>query len=97
VLTYAYGAARRQADGVELHERSREVFRIVEGDPLSASVHVSESVTIARDGWSTRADTESEMTCDADAFHVVNTVRAYEADELVFERTRRFSAPRDLV
>jgi hypothetical protein len=58
---------------------------------------VSELITIGRGDWRTRVETESEMTCDADAFHVENTVTAYEGDERVFKQTRRFSAPRDLV
>jgi hypothetical protein len=97
VLDYSYGSGRRHPDGLELVERTHQTFRIVEGDPLSASVRVWELVSIGRGGWKTRAETESEMTCDADAFHVVNTVTAYEGDEVVFEKKRRFSAPRDLV
>ena len=95
VLTYAYGSGRRHPNGIELVETTREVFRIVEGDPLSAAVEVYETVALARDDWRTRAETRSEMTGDADSFHVVNTVTAYEGEEVAFERTRRFSVPRE--
>ncbi|MDQ3865478.1 MAG: peptidase S15, partial [Actinomycetota bacterium] len=98
VLTYAYGDGRRRLpNGVELEDEASQTFRVAEGDPLSARVHVSERIEIARDGWRTRVETESEMTADAEAFHVENTVVTYAGDERVWERTRRFSAPRDLV
>jgi uncharacterized protein len=98
VLTYSYGGGRRRLpNGIELDETTHETFRIVEGDPLSARVDVAETVGVARDDWRTRVETASTMTADAEAFHVENTVVAYEGDERVFERTRRFSAPRDLV
>ncbi|MDQ3857499.1 MAG: CocE/NonD family hydrolase [Actinomycetota bacterium] len=98
ILTYSYGDGRRRLpNGVELDDEAKQTFRLAEGDPLSASVHVGERIEIARDGWRVRVETESEMTADAEAFHLENTVVAYEGDERFWERTRRVSAPRDLV
>jgi hypothetical protein len=37
------------------------------------------------------------MTCDAESFTVTNTLRAWEGDERVFERTWTSVLPRDLV
>lgn len=51
--------------------------------------------SLEREGWRTRIVTSSRMTADAEHFHVENTLRAWEGDEPVFERTWHRSVPRD--
>jgi hypothetical protein len=52
---------------------------------------------MARGDWRTRAEVESTMTADAEAFHVTTELDAYEADARVFARAWAFRFPRDLV
>ncbi len=97
-LVYAYGGGRRRLPGgTELEDRYRERFRIVEGDPLSARVETEMTVSLGRGSWQVRVETASALWSDAAAFHVTNSVEAYEGMSQVFARTWTFSTPRDLV
>jgi len=96
VLRYAYGSGlQRLPGGAEMEDDYREVFTIREGEPLSARVETDHTVTLAWEGVRTRANARSAMWCDADSFHVENTVEASEGGDVVFERTRSLSVPRD--
>ncbi|HYM64481.1 MAG TPA: CocE/NonD family hydrolase [Gaiellaceae bacterium] len=97
-LTYEYGGGRRVLpNGIELEDVGREIFTIVEGDPLSARVRCEGLVALGRGDWRTRVETASEMWCDADHFHTRNRIEAFESGEKVHEDERTFSVPRDLV
>jgi len=97
-LVYAYGGGRRVLpNGIELEDAYRETFAIVEGDPLSARVRVEAEVAVGRGRWRTRVETRSALRADAAAFHLENTVTAYEGEQRVFTRTWTRSVPRDLV
>ena len=97
VLTYAYGSGlQRLPSSAEMEEDYREVFTIVEGEPLSARVETDHTILLAWGDRASRVNARSEMWSDASSFHTTNTVEAYEGEERIFERTRRFSVPRDL-
>ena len=97
VLTYAYGNGRVVLpNGIELAERYREDFTIVEGDPLSAEVGTSHSIELGRGAWRTRVEAESSMSGDREAFTVVNRLEAYEGVRRVFARTWTKRIPRDV-
>ena len=81
----------------ELLDRNVSVLRIDETDPLSATVRCEVDGGLAREGWRTRVDTVSEMSCDAETFHVTTQITAWEGAQRVFERRRDFSFPRELV
>ena len=91
------GGLIRLPNGLEIEDRNLTVFSIVEGDPLSARVRSETAGAIGRGDWRTRCETVSEMTCDADSFHVKSTVRAWEGDKPAYERTFKRTFPRDLV
>ena len=90
---------RRQAreDGLEVGGMQRDVFSIVEGDPLSAAVECEREMELCRGAWSARIETQSRMTADAGEFRLVNRLEAFENGERIFERERSFRVPRDLV
>ena len=92
-----FGSFRFAGDGLELSERGRDTFAIVEGDPLSAEARSDWSISIGRGDWRTRVETTSRMTADAQAFRVTNALDAYEGEARVFAKTWHFSVPRDLV
>lgn len=84
-------------DGLEIAERARDVFTIRDGDPLSARATSTWTIELRRGDWSIRIETDSEMTADHDAFHVVNEVRASESGRIVHEQRSQRSFRRDLV
>ena len=96
-LDYLAGGRPVLPGGLEYDERGLDTFTIVEGDPLSAEARSEWRIEIGRGAWRTRIETASRLWSDAEAFYVENGVDAYEGDERVFTRVRRFSVPRDLV
>ncbi|HVS66170.1 MAG TPA: CocE/NonD family hydrolase [Thermoanaerobaculia bacterium] len=82
---------------LETERVGHDIHSIVEGDPLSARVTCSRRFELRRGDWRVRGETESDMTCDAERFHVTNVVRAWEGERQVHERERRFDVDRLLV
>ena len=84
-------------DGLEYREHERDVFHIVEGDPLSARVECVRAFSVRRAQWRITVRTVSTMSATADSFQVTNAVEAYEGDDRVFTRTWNAEVPRDCV
>jgi uncharacterized protein len=82
---------------LEIEGAQTDVYRIEDGDPLSAEVECRRRLGMIRDGWSAHVETSSSMTADAESFSLVHQVDAYENGELVFSRARTVTIPRDLV
>ncbi len=97
VYDWDVGGLYRFPNGLEVEDTNRTTFSITEGDPLSASVRCQMTGRYGRGDWLTRCETDSSMTADREHFHVSNTLRAWEDDRLVFERTWESSFRRDLV
>jgi uncharacterized protein len=97
VFEWDVGGVVRFPSGLEVEDRNRTTYTIVEGDPLSARVLCEVGGTLGRGDWRTRTEVVSEMTCDAGAFHVTDRLTAWEGDAVVFEREWARSFPRDLV
>jgi uncharacterized protein len=91
------GLWRFQGSGVEYEETGRDIFSIVEGDPLSAKVRCERRMAIARGNWRTRVETQSVMSCDTTNFLVTNVLEAYDGETRVFAKTWTLSVPRDFV
>jgi putative CocE/NonD family hydrolase len=83
------------ASGTELSERNVAHYRLVEGDPLSASVAVEVDVGLARGDWRTWVMVRSEMTCDAERFLVTTELDAFEGSARRFARRWSHAIPRD--
>ncbi|SMG41881.1 CocE/NonD family hydrolase [Agreia pratensis] len=88
-----YGGGREYPDGLVFTEDSRETYRIIDGDPLSASAESRWAIGLEKPDWRAWLETTSRVTADAHTFRVVNTVRAWARDggpdaevELVSER-----------
>jgi predicted acyl esterase len=75
-----YGGSRVYPDGLVFTESSRETYRITEGDPLSAVAESRWAIGLEQPGWRARLETTSRVTADADAYRVVNTLRAWARD-----------------
>ncbi|ROS73833.1 hypothetical protein EDF24_2834 [Curtobacterium sp. PhB130] len=95
-----YGGGRVYPDGLVFSEDARETYRIRSGDPTSASAASRWAIGLSQDTWAARLETTSSVTASAEAFSVVNTVRAWArdgvdaAEELVAEHTFRDEVPR---
>jgi putative CocE/NonD family hydrolase len=83
------------ATDTELGEENVTSYRIVEGDPLSATVTCNVNVSLARPGWKVRTRATSTMTSDADCFVVTSTLEAFEGPVRVHARTWTHRFPRD--
>jgi putative CocE/NonD family hydrolase len=83
------------ATGTELGEENVTRYRIVEGDPLSATVICDVELSLARPGWNTRIGATSTMSCDAEWFLVTSTLEAFEGTVRVHARTWTHRFARD--
>ncbi|MBO0518385.1 hydrolase CocE/NonD family protein, partial [Streptomyces beijiangensis] len=70
--TPADGVMTDHADGLTRGGEALDRFRLVEGDPLSATVESEREETLSRGEWAVRVHTRSRMTADAHEFCVVN-------------------------
>jgi uncharacterized protein len=90
------GGHRRLPEfGTEMLDTNETTYRIVDGDPLSASVHVRCVTGLGRGDWQTRVETDSRMSATATDFLVTQRLDAYEGDERVYSRTWELELPRD--
>ncbi|MFC8796605.1 CocE/NonD family hydrolase [Promicromonospora sp. NPDC057138] len=96
-----YGGSREYPDGLVFEEDSRERYRMVDGDPLSATAESRWAITLRKPLWRARLETVSRVTATPDAFRVENTVRAWArtggpgaAEVLVAERAFDDAVPR---
>jgi hypothetical protein len=87
--------ARIVATATELTEQNITRYRIVEGDPLSATVDCEVDVSLARPGWNTRTRATSTMTCDAHRYVVTSTLEAFEGAVRVHAHTWTHHFARD--
>jgi uncharacterized protein len=90
------GGHRRLVDsGIEMDDTHVTTYRIVDGDPLSASVRVQCGSALGRGAWRTRVHTDSEMTATAAEFVVRHRLDAYEGDTRIRSRSWTLAFPRD--
>ncbi|MFC9326010.1 CocE/NonD family hydrolase [Kitasatospora sp. NPDC057015] len=90
------GGARIHPDGLVHDERAVEAYRIVSGDPLSATTRSDRTVRLERPeiGWDVTVRTRSEISCDATHFTARSHVTALEAGSVVFSRDWEERIPR---
>ena len=90
------GGHRRLTDsGTEMEDTNVTTYRIADGDPLSASVHVRCTSALGRGDWRTRVETDSRMRSTATEFLVTQRLDAWEGERPVYSRTWELSFPRD--
>jgi hypothetical protein len=92
----AGGRYRLVRAGLQTGYWTETTYSIVPDDPLSAEVRCTAATELGRDGWLTRAEIRSVMTCDADRFLVRTELEAFENGERVRLREWRFETPREL-
>ncbi len=90
-----FGANRDPHHGLESGSSVEQVFSIHPEDPLSARAEARWHFTLGRGAWRTRIESENAMTSTAQDFLLTRRVRAYEGEDLAFERAWREEIPRD--
>jgi hypothetical protein len=88
------GVTRIDRLGIELGTQSSSQAYLNEDDPLSASVEMRQSQTIARGDWRVRIDTFVRMSCTQDAFLLHASVLASEDAVEVCRRDWSRQVPR---
>ncbi len=83
------------ATDTEMGEENVTTYRIVEGEPLSATVICRVMTSLTRPGQNTRTQATSTMTGDAESFTVTTTLDAFEDNVRVHSRTQTHRFPRD--
>jgi predicted acyl esterase len=83
------------ATDTEMRENNITRYRIVEGEPLSATVLCAVEVGLVRPGWNVRVEARSTMTSSAERFTVTSTLDAFEDDVRICARTFTHHFPRD--
>ncbi len=85
------------SNGLVTDSRAHHYYDISPGDPLSAVTGADWVFETARDDWSARVETATEMTSDATHFHLKASVRAFSDGERVFEKHWNKKIARNLV
>ena len=96
VTTVSPGVVRIDRIGLEIGTDSHFKFGIEGDDPLSAHAEMTQTQTLARDGWQTRIETALRMSCTRDAFVLHAMLRAWDNENEISNREWRYDIPRDL-
>jgi hypothetical protein len=76
-------------------EENVSSYRIVEGDPLSATVVCRAAVTLMRAGFDIRIEASTTMSCDREDFLVTTTLDAFDDGVRVHARAQTDRFRRD--
>ena len=85
------------ATGTEYAHAGTDRWSVAADDPLSARAECERHVTIDREGWHVRVETQSALSCDATTFFLENRVVAFADGREVFRRAWNSEVPRDEV
>jgi hypothetical protein len=88
------GLRRLDHNGITYGTKNHNIWRIREGDPLSAVTESNWEVDLSDADISIHVETQSHMSCDADNFYLVNSLQAYEEDAEVYRNSWKKTIPR---
>ena len=88
------GRNRYDEIDLEAQARSTERYSVREDDPLAASAEVTWTWDFERADWRIRTESRTEMTCTRHDFIVRATLKAFEGESKVFERSFEEVIPR---
>ncbi len=91
------GLTRHPDNGLIAGETRDEVWRIRDGDPLSATGRIERVCITRREGWETRTVSTCALSCTAQDWKVEARVEAFENGEPVFDKTFAQTIPRDMM
>jgi hypothetical protein len=91
------GTHRLVARDITVTKKGRERYSVTDDDLATLTGHTEWNVGLSRGDWTTRSLTETTLTSDANSFRIQARLRAWLADDLVFERTWDERIPRKYV
>jgi predicted acyl esterase len=81
--------------GLELGAQGQSRYHVEENDPLSATAELRRTMTMARDSWQVRVETQMHLSSTRTDFRLRGALRAWEGTEEVCHREWDRSIPRD--
>jgi uncharacterized protein len=81
------GTHRLVARDITVTKKGRERYSVANDDPASLTGTTEWTIGLSRGEWTTRSITETTLTSDGHHFRIQARLRAWLADDLVFERT----------
>ena len=69
------------------------MYTIKSANPLSAHIQCEWELTVGREEWQTKLETNSEMTSDESTFYLTNTMIAFYNEEEIFSNNCIRSRP----
>ena len=81
--------------GLELGTQGKTQYHVDDNDPQSAVADLSRTLTMSRDTWQIRIETQLRLSSTRDDFLVYGSLRALEDANQVCRREWRSSIPRD--
>jgi len=88
------GLRRDQQHGLQSGSRSHLKRSITGNDPLSASAESHWTQELSRQDWSIRTETHAKMWSSASTFHLSANIKAFEGDELIFNKDFKYNLAR---
>ncbi len=86
-----------EANGLENDSHARHSYWIRPDDPLSARTEGAWTFEFQREDWQVRTETLTRMTSSPTSFRLEGYLRAFEGDQLLFEKNWDEEIPRDHV
>ena len=83
--------------GLELSAQSQSRYHLEGNDPLSATAELRRTLTMARDTWNIRVETQMSLSSTRTDFLLRGSLRAWEGTNEVCHREWDRSIPRDFV
>ncbi len=81
--------------GIEVAVEATERYMVREGDPTAASAEAEATWRMSRqDGWSTRTETSTKITCTATQFEISASLQTFDGENPVASRKWRRIVPR---
>ncbi len=96
-IDYDNGDSENTDTGLRSASTHREQYLISPDDPLSAKMDVQWTQGSSRGAWNTRTESGGTCTATKDRFEINAYLKAFEGDDLVFEKEWRKSIARRLV
>ena len=79
--------------GIEAEDYGENLYRVNEGDPLSATVRCRRRSGLRRPGWDVRVEADAVMRASAEEFIVETELRAFEDGRIIALRTFETRVP----
>ena len=92
-----FGEFKNLTHGLITGECARECYRVHPYDPATCRADIHWTQTLARDDWSVRTETRTELSADTYEFHIKASIEAFEGENRVYQDEWDRRVKRDLV